>query len=147
MLMDNSNAKFHRTDYPLPTDNSLFKQKMILILDDDPLVLQAMEGFISAWGCSVITAFSIEDAIKKSKGLSAIPNLIISDYSLTENITGLDAISTIRREFDQKIPAFLMTANTDREKINEVHNEGFTLLSKPVQPMLIKSLAAQYLSH
>lgn len=147
VLMDNSNAKFHRTDYPLPTDNSLFKQKMILILDDDPLVLQAMEGFISAWGCSVITAFSIEDAIKKSKGLSAIPNLIISDYSLTENITGLDAISTIRREFDQKIPAFLMTANTDREKINEVHNEGFTLLSKPVQPMLIKSLAAQYLSH
>lgn len=147
VLLDNSEASGEITDYPSPTDNNLFRHKIILILDDDLMVLQAMEGFISAWGCNVITALSIDEATKKIKKLSLVPDLIISDYSLAESTTGLDAINTIHREWNKKIPAFLMTANTDKEKINEVHNEGFTLLSKPVQPMLIKSLVAQYLSH
>lgn len=146
VMMDNSEACGEPTDYPLFTDNTLFKHKIILVLDDDLLVLQAMEGFMSAWGCSIITALSTHEAIKKLKRLSRAPDLIISDYSLAETTTGLDAIKRIRRELNQKIPAFLMTANADKEKINQVHNEGFSLLSKPIQPMLIKSLVARYLS-
>lgn len=147
IFMDRSNDISERTDYPLVTDNSFVHNKKILIIDDDVLVLNAMEGFMAPWGCKIITAISGTDAIKKLRSKIIIPDLIISDYSLSEDETGLDAIKKIRNEFRKQIPAFLMSGNADKEKIQETQTAGFTLLSKPIQPMIIRSLVAQYLSH
>lgn len=145
--LDHSSGVAEITDFPTLSDDRHFKHKVILILDDDSLVLQAMEGLMSGWGCSILTATSIEDAINKLQRFPITPDLIISDYSLSQTETGLDAITCIRQQMKRNIPAFLMSGNTDQEKIQEAHNQGFTLLSKPVQPMTIRSLVAQYLSH
>jgi CheY-like chemotaxis protein len=134
------------TAYPLITDNH-FINKKILIIDDDALVLKAMHGFMTPWGCKIITATSIKAALNSLANLAVIPDLIISDYSLGNHETGIDAIKKIRRYCEKNIPAFLMSGNSDTEKISEAHNAGFTLLSKPIQPMIIRSLVAQYLTY
>ncbi len=147
VLLDYSEDILEPTDYPLITDNHFFNNKQILIIDDDALVLKAMEGFMTPWGCRIITATSIKAAINNLTNLAVIPDLIISDYSLGNGETGIDAVRKIRHSSEKNIPAFLMSGNTDMEKINEAHSAGFTLLSKPIQPMIIRSLVAQYLTY
>ena len=147
ILLDRSNDVSARTDYPLVIDNHFVNHKKIVIIDDDILVLKAMEGFMTPWGCEIITASSSTDALKKLHSKIIIPDLIISDYSLGEDETGIDAVKKIRNEFSKQVPAFLMSGNADKEKIYETQTAGLTLLSKPIQPMIIRSLVAQYLSH
>lgn len=147
VVIDRSIDITERTDYPLKTEAQYFNHKNIVIIDDDSLVLSAMEGCMTPWGCHIITAISGEDAITKLCNDNIIPNLIISDYSLSDSETGIDAINNIRKEFTQQIPAFLMSGNTDKDKIDESQAAGLTLLSKPIQPMIIRSLVAQYLAH
>jgi signal transduction histidine kinase/CheY-like chemotaxis protein len=146
ILLDYAEDILEPTAYPLITDNH-FINKKILIIDDDVLVLKAMDGFMTPWGCRIITATSIKAAFNSLATFAVIPDLIISDYSLGNHETGIDAIKKIRRYYEKNIPAFLMSGNADMEKINEAHTAGLTLLSKPIQPMIIRSLVAQYLTY
>lgn len=146
ILLDPAENIHATKDSRLISDNHFFN-KTILIIDDDTLILNAMEGFMTPWGCRILTADSINAARKILQDTHLIPDLIISDYSLGEHETGIDAVKTIRENYKNNIPAFLMSGNTDMDKINEAHSAGFTLLSKPVQPMIIQSMVAQYLTY
>jgi hypothetical protein len=37
--------------------------KLVVVIDDDPLILEATEGLLQSWGCCVVTAQSCEEAL------------------------------------------------------------------------------------
>ncbi|MGZ5115082.1 MAG: GAF domain-containing protein [Burkholderiales bacterium] len=118
--------------------------KRIIVIDDDALVLDAMRGILSSWGCEVVTASGAEAALTGMKGRQA--DLIISDYRLGAGKTGVDAIEHLRAKLGAPVPAFLMSGETAPDKLREVTQGDYFLLSKPVAPIALRAMLNRLLN-
>jgi signal transduction histidine kinase len=119
--------------------------KSIMVIDDDILVLDGMRGALKGWGCSVVTASSEDTALAVLSKVDRPPDIIISDYRLSDGKTGFDLIERIRRIFGTPIPAFLITGDTSPERLREARASGYYLLHKPVMPITLRSVVSQLL--
>src|SRR5580704_13717443 len=122
---------------------SLSHDKLVLVIDDDPLVLEGMSGIFRKWGCRVVTADSDSKALKAATGQDDVPDLIISDYHLANGRTGIETIEWLRAELSAPIPAFLISGDTDPATLHEAKVKGFHLLHKPVDPMALRAMFNQ----
>ncbi len=103
--------------------------KLVVVIDDDPLVLEATGGLLRSWGCQVVTAESYSEALTRLAEIGRRPDLIVCDYRLSEGATGIDAIAGLRSTFE--IPALLITADAGSPP-GEGAFSGYSLLHKPV---------------
>jgi CheY-like chemotaxis protein len=103
--------------------------KLVVVIDDDPLVLEATGGLLRSWGCRVVTAESYGEAMMKLSEIGQRPDLIVCDYRLPEGPTGVDAIEMLRDAFE--IPALLISADSSSPP-SAVGQGGYHLLHKPV---------------
>jgi CheY-like chemotaxis protein len=100
----------------------------VLVIDNEPIIQQAMSALLSAWGCKPVTAESLEDALAQ---LDSPPDAILADYRLLEGRTGIEAIEGVRKHFNLQIPAAVITGDTDPHRLAEARASGFPLLQKP----------------
>jgi len=114
--------------------------KLVVVIDDDMLVLDAMEGILKTWGCRVVSAGSDEAALAGLAKYERPPDLIISDYRLRNGKTGFEVIDCLRRAFGAPIPAFLISGDTAPERLREAGASGYYLLHKPVLPVTLRSV-------
>ena len=70
--------------------------KLVVVIDDDLLVLEGMDGILRAWGCEVVAGTSEAEALVKVAALLRRPDLIISDYRLDGRHTGIEALGDLR---------------------------------------------------
>lgn len=110
-----------------------------IVVDDEADVRTGMEALLAEWSCLAVSASSGEDAVKQLQRHERTPDLIVSDYQLRGNETGLDAIRSIRLSLQQNIPAILITGDARPERLNEAKAHGFRLLIKPVEPGKLQS--------
>ncbi|MGA8497040.1 MAG: ATP-binding protein [Xanthobacteraceae bacterium] len=122
---------------------SLSHDKLVLVIDDDPLVLEGMSGIFRKWGCRVVTADSDSKALKAATEQDDVPDLIISDYHLANGRTGIETVEWLRGELSTPIPAFLISGDTDPATLHEAKVKGFHLLHKPVDPMALRAMFNQ----
>jgi CheY-like chemotaxis protein len=110
--------------------------RLVVVIDDDPLILDGMRGLLRSWGYRVIAADSERAAFADLAGQDQTPDLIISDFHLADGKTGLDAIDGLRHVFP--VPACLISGETAPERLREVSARGYELLHKPVQPAVLR---------
>jgi signal transduction histidine kinase/FixJ family two-component response regulator len=135
-----------KTSAPIiPVRNQLDRSngKLVLVIDNDPLVLEGMGGILRSWGCRVITAMTDGKALEALTEKDPMPDLIISDYHLSDGRTGLEAIERLRGELSAQIPAFLISGDTTPEALREANANGCHLLHKPVDPMALRAMFNQ----
>jgi signal transduction histidine kinase len=104
----------------------------LLIVDDDKIVRDSMLHLLRDWGCECEAAESIEEALVLAS--TNRPDVIISDYRLREQRTGVEAIAAVRTLLGNAIPALLITGDTAPERLREAQASGIPLLHKPVSP-------------
>ena len=106
--------------------------KLVVVIDDNPLVLEATGGLLRSWGCCVVAAKSCDEALVSLAETEADrrPDLIVCDYQLSRGLTGVDAIERLRTAFG-KIPALLISADASAPQC-EVQPRSYHLLYKPV---------------
>jgi len=106
--------------------------KLVVVIDDNPLVLEATGGLLRSWGCCVVAAKSCDEALASLAETEADrrPDLIVCDYQLSRGLTGMDAIKRLRTAFG-KIPALLISADATCPPC-EVGPTSYQLLYKPV---------------
>jgi signal transduction histidine kinase/CheY-like chemotaxis protein len=112
---------------------------LVLVVDDDPMVLDAMRGLLESWGYRTITGSSHEATATLGPD-GPRPDLIIADFHLSGGMTGIETIEHVRAAFGAKIPAFLISGDTSPERLQKARAQGYTLLHKPVSPMAMRSL-------
>jgi CheY-like chemotaxis protein len=117
--------------------------KLILIIADDPLVMEAMGGLLQKWGYEVLTAATERDARARLAERRRSPDLIVCDYHLLSG-TGVEAIARLRGGL--QTPAFLITsefagAELTRALANDIH-----VVRKPVDAKLLRAMLRQLLS-
>lgn len=109
-----------------------------MILDDDISVLEGMYGLLSHWGW-VISASSPSEAVDKVAVSIQKPEVLIIDYRLTDNVSGIDVATNLQKRFGYSITVLIITGDTGPERLREADASGFPLLHKPVQPAKLRS--------
>ena len=104
----------------------------VCLVEDDHNVLRATSALLQRWGCEV-------EAHSSPVGLSSDCAVIVADYDLGQEATGVDCIDRLRAERGWQVPALIMTGH-DPEKIQAVvHARNITVLSKPVRPAELRA--------
>jgi signal transduction histidine kinase len=105
---------------------------LILVIDDEMAIQIAMKSLLESWGYESITAGSCDEMLERIATHRTAPRLIISDYRLRDNASGIDAIERLRSEYNDEIPGMLITGDTAADRLKEAQESGFLLLHKPV---------------
>jgi signal transduction histidine kinase/CheY-like chemotaxis protein len=115
----------------------------VLIIDNDPAILQGMEALLERWSYRVITAASIDalsDRIGQFAPKSWPPALIIADYHLDDGQLGDDVIAALRARTGVQIPALIVSADRSEEVKLRIQSAGLAMLHKPVKPAQLRAL-------
>lgn len=127
---------------PLPVSAALsgreLQNRRVLVLDDDSAVLEAMSGLLGRWGCAVIKSISLAEAQVQLKNQGPPPELLIVDYRLRGELSGLEAIAILQKILCRYVPTLIITGDTDPEHLREAQASGYPLLHKPVQPAKLR---------
>ncbi len=126
-------------DTPRPTPNEASVSPMaptprglILVIDDESAITEAMKSLLTGWGYDVITADSGAQMISNVSRCPVRPSAIICDYRLRGEENGIDVIRLIQSEYNQHLPAMLITGDTAADRLIEAKASGLLLLHKPV---------------
>jgi CheY-like chemotaxis protein len=119
--------------------------KLVVMIDDDAMVREGMQGLLVSWGCRVVTAATDDAALAELAACASMPDLIISDYRLAAGKTGFEAVTRLRHVLGAAIPAFLISGDTAPERLREAAASGYHLLHKPVPPNALRAMVSQFL--
>jgi len=112
--------------------------KSVLVIDADKQIRNTMNTLLRSWGCRSVTAQSGEQALTLLP--SMIPDVIFSDYQLSEGRTGTQAVKRLRTYLDSDVPAIIITGDTSRERMQEIQAEGMQVLHKPASTSQIREM-------
>jgi len=118
---------------PLPDDqHGAPAGRLIVVIDDEPAIREAMSSLLTSWGHRVIAVGSGDEAMRRLSTCSARPDLLVCDYRLRGEENGVGVIERLRSEYNESIPAMLITGDTAPSRLAEAAASGFLLLHKPV---------------
>jgi CheY-like chemotaxis protein len=115
------------------------RAKTILVIDDEPAIRDAVAAVLLGWGCRPVTAASAADAAEAFAAHGQRPDAMVVDYQLERGESGVDAIARLEAVFGTRVPAIIVTGDTQRERLREVSDIGYPLLYKPLAPMRLRA--------
>jgi two-component system, sensor histidine kinase len=115
---------------------------LILVVDDEPDVRDSMLALLGKWRCEVIAAGSCTEMLEKLVSVQRMPDLIVSDYRLRGEESGIEVVARLREEFNAQVPALLITGDTGMEQLREAEESGLHVLHKPLNPSRLRALIA-----
>jgi signal transduction histidine kinase/CheY-like chemotaxis protein len=111
----------------------------LLVIDDDPSILDGMRDLVGGWGCHVLTAASAEEARRVLAAAERMPDAMLVDYRLTDGMTGVQVVDAVRAAVGREISALLVTGDSAPERLREAQATGLLLLTKPVAPVRLRA--------
>lgn len=117
----------------------------VLVVEDDPMVLAALDALLDQWGCAVIGAESVDAALARLGREERAPDLVISDLRLKGTANGIVAIRQIAKALDREVPGLILTGDTDPMRLREARLSGYPLLHKPVAALALRAAVARLL--
>lgn len=130
---------------PKPENRGWIRSKglngiQVLVIDNEPTILEGMSALLGGWGCEVKTAISADDAISLVSGSEFQPDIILADYHLSETLTGIMALQALKPLWDKEVPAIVITADRTEEVKIEISENDAQLLTKPIRPAALRAM-------
>ncbi|MDA9004168.1 hybrid sensor histidine kinase/response regulator [bacterium] len=110
----------------------------ILCVDDDVSIQDATSHLFNIWGCQSKVVGSIKEATTYIEG-GFRPDIIVSDYRLQNSMTGVEAIEAINTKLTDRIPAILLTGDTDSSYLSKISQSAHPVLYKPINAGVLKN--------
>ncbi|WP_394212185.1 NahK/ErcS family hybrid sensor histidine kinase/response regulator [Enterovibrio calviensis] len=110
----------------------------VWVVDNDPNICSAMEELLQRWGCEVTTAGSLQALQISCDTVQSPVELLIADYHLDNQLTGLALAKSINAQRLQPVPTVIVTANRSEELQHHARDCGYLVLHKPISPMRLK---------
>ena len=108
----------------------------VLCIDNEPKILDGMATLLGGWGCKVMKAAALPQALSQISD-DAPPLGLLVDYHLDTG-NGLDAIRELRARYGG-LPAILITADRSRKLRNEAEAANVQVLAKPLKPAALRA--------
>ncbi|MFJ9451974.1 ATP-binding protein [Herbaspirillum sp. NPDC101397] len=120
----------------------------VLVVDDDKQVLDSMQILLRSWGYKVLAARSLEralEALDAADDDARRPDLVISDFRLAADVTGIDVIHAVFHATGREVPAIIVTGDTSPQGIALASASGYQVLHKPLDPQQLRAAISQLL--
>jgi Na+/proline symporter/signal transduction histidine kinase len=110
----------------------------VLVIDDEPAILEGMKHLLSGWGCTPHLARGSAEALRAYDIADGRIDMILADFHLNKE-DGISLINELRRRARRPIPAILITADrspavADLATVHDIH-----VLRKPVRPAALRA--------
>lgn len=122
-------------------------QLSVLVIDDERDILDGMQTLLASWHYRCIAAESADEAVNMLLADGHCPDVIVADYRLRDNQTGLAAIERVCDEFNVDIPGIIITGDIEARRLVEAQQSGYQLLHKPVSPDELRNVISNVLVH
>ncbi len=123
-----------RSDW-MPTNK--LKNLRVLYLENSQQVLQAAKALLESWNCEAICCQTYAAAVQAYQSQQI--DVVIADYRLDEDLTGLDFLSQLDNQVDH-LSGILVTAEQDPSIKTAARDAGYFFLAKPVDPAALKNI-------
>jgi len=118
-----------------------------LCIDNERSILDGMEKLLGGWGCRVLTAADLPEALAAIETSGLEPDGLLVDYHL-DGGNGVAAIAELRRRLGRQdgrdLPAILITADRSLHVREEAQAEAAYVLNKPLKPASLRALITQW---
>lgn len=126
---------------PRPVTGDPLPGRRLLVVDNEPGILESMSALLGQWGCEVLTAPDLATAREVLEGRA--PDLILVDYHLDHGRVGCEVIQDLRQRFASEVPAVIITADRSDQCRRRLQELGVPLLNKPVKPGKLRAVISQ----
>jgi CheY-like chemotaxis protein len=116
---------------------------VVLCIDNERSILDGMQTLLGGWGCRVLKATGLAEALAAIEGSGQEPDGLLVDYHL-DGGNGLGAITELRRRYGRDLAAILVTADRSVHVREEARAAGVHVLNKPLKPASLRALITQW---
>ncbi|RJP29531.1 MAG: response regulator [Candidatus Omnitrophota bacterium] len=106
------------------------KKFKIMIVDDEPDVIESLSSRIAREGYDVSSAYDGQEALDKM--VNDLPDIVLLDLMMPK-LNGFDVLKEIRKKYKDKwIPVIIVSAKTELESVKQCYSlEADHYLTKP----------------
>lgn len=115
--------------------------KSIVIVEDEPAVKEGLEVLLKGWGARVDSFDTVARVQAWASDAPYKPDLILVDFRLPEQQTGIDAVRAVREKLGP-LPAIMITGSTMIGHEDEARKHDLHILLKPVIPTKLRAMIA-----
>jgi PAS domain S-box-containing protein len=119
--------------------------RLAVLVDDDAIVLTALQAILGEWGFEVLAAGSTDQALAQLGEADRMPDIVIADYRLRDGRMGTEAIARIREMFGTHIPGVILTGETGTECQRDAAAHSLLVVHKPITPRQLGKVIEQEL--
>ena len=116
---------------------------VVLCIDNERAILDGMQTLLGGWGCRVLKAADLTEALAAIEGGGVEPDGMLVDYHLDAG-NGIVAVAELRRRYGDGLPAILVTADRSERVREEARAAAVHVLNKPVKPASLRALLTQW---
>ncbi len=122
----------------METMNSKYKVLQVLVIDDDPIILELVEIVLTQIGVGeVLKATNVQSALVSFSDKGNTTDLIICDWVMP-GISGLRFLELVR-EINTSVPFLMLTSKADESSVLEAQEIGVTrYVIKPFTPKKLR---------
>lgn len=122
----------------IPTDPHMGKQAKILIVDDEPDIVEFLQYNLDKEGFDTLTALNGKDAIRSAD--NNVPDLILLDIMMPV-MDGVETCYELRKnpKLSNTLIAFLTARNEEYSEIAGLDAGADDYIQKPIRPRLLLS--------
>ncbi|MFK7903122.1 MAG: NahK/ErcS family hybrid sensor histidine kinase/response regulator, partial [Nitratireductor sp.] len=114
----------------------------ILVVDNDPAILDGMRVLLEHWGCKVALVTGKKEAFKELRQTRFAPEIALVDYHLDDE-NGLETIKEIHENGFANLPAVLVTADRTPSVQQQASKDGVLIMNKPIKPAALRAILSQ----
>jgi signal transduction histidine kinase/CheY-like chemotaxis protein len=119
---------------------------VVMVVENEAEIRAVTTALLESWGCKVLADTCAQTAMTRAAAMQGKPQLLVCDYRLDAHVTGLQLIDLLREEFNEDIPALVLTGDTGPEVLRAVEAADCTILYKPVRPETLERSMALLLA-
>lgn len=118
----------------------------VLIVDNDPCVVEAMVNLLSRWECEARTAHDLDEIGRLISTSDFRPEILLADFHLDFGTFGTQAIKLVRAALDPDVPAIIITADRSDDIVAAARQLNCEVLHKPIRPAELRALMQHMLN-
>ena len=105
----------------------------ILVVEDDPAVLDLLQLFLRGEGYRVTATVDGVAALELVARGQAEPDLLLTDYNLPGGLNGLELAARLREQRGSPLPVVILTGDISAESLKNIAQHDCVPLNKPVK--------------
>ena len=129
---------------PLDSSNALVSGT-ILVIEDEGSVRQALKAWLKSEGLGAVSVANGNEALALITEKEARPDLILSDYNIPGPLNGIESVHALREALTWKIPAIILTGDTQSHVIDAIAKHDVAVAVKPMKVDQLKELVVTLL--